>query len=131
MTRIQFFNLGQDSLPKFILQKLQKHLHSRKRATIHCKDLSIEQKLAPYFADLPLNYIVEGETPAHGDYELLINLCPTAPRQFGQFEEIWEIIGTDVDSGREKYQLYKARGYTLTVANFNHEHSKQSASHSE
>lgn len=54
------------------------------------------------------------ELPHH---QILINLSAGAPANFACFERMFEIISSDDDdrlAGRERYRLYKERGYPLT-----------------
>ena len=54
------------------------------------------------------------ELPHH---EVLINLCNHQPAHFARFERMFEIISADPadkTAGRERYRLYKERGYALS-----------------
>lgn len=54
--------------------------------------------------------------------DVLINLNPTQPLFFSQFERLAEIIDADEDikqQGRIRYQFYKDRGYHLDTHHIN------------
>jgi DNA polymerase-3 subunit chi len=50
-------------------------------------------------------------------HQLLVNLAPEAPAQFASFERLIEVVGASPEArnaGRERYRLYRERGYPLT-----------------
>ncbi|MFO7604201.1 MAG: DNA polymerase III subunit chi [Gammaproteobacteria bacterium] len=56
--------------------------------------------------------------PPHVDKEVLINLAPTVPLFFSQFERVVEMINEDETQkqhGRERYRFYRDRGYELNT----------------
>ncbi|MGO4330866.1 DNA polymerase III subunit chi [Cupriavidus sp. 2TAF22] len=49
-------------------------------------------------------------------HQLLINLDTQPPAQFASFERMIEVVGSeaaDRDAGRERFRLYRERGYPL------------------
>ncbi len=51
-------------------------------------------------------------------HHTLINIGQQVPPGFSRFEEVWEWVGDDIESGRERYRYYRDRGYPLQ-----HDHS--------
>jgi DNA polymerase-3 subunit chi len=50
-------------------------------------------------------------------HQILINLSSRTPAHFARFERLFEIVSSDEAdrlAGRERYRLYKERGYPLT-----------------
>ena len=58
--------------------------------------------------------LIHDNPDPHGDRQLLINLSPSIPPWFAQFERVIELV-TDENrtQAREHYSFYKERGYPL------------------
>jgi DNA polymerase-3 subunit chi len=70
-------------------------------------------------ADTPIivDHVAEHEGPAGG----LINLTTSPPSFFARFERLLEIVTRDdaqLAAARERYRLYRERGYELHTHNF-------------
>ena len=82
-----------------------------------------EQDFLPHvFADDPLAaqtpvILTDNEALPLPHHQILINLSGATPEHFARFERMFEIISTDdadKAAGRDRYRLYKERGYPLS-----------------
>jgi DNA polymerase-3 subunit chi len=74
----------------------------------HCP---VEDPLAP---ETPILVGRTDELPP--SCTLLLNLSAECPPHFASFERLFEVVGpeeADKDAGRERYKLYRARGYAI------------------
>ncbi|MES9882468.1 MAG: DNA polymerase III subunit chi [Sedimenticola sp.] len=71
--------------------------------------------------DQSLNLIVIGNGATPGDeHDVLINLANEVPDFFSRFERVAELIDRDPgvrSAGRDRFRLYRDRGYTLNTHN--------------
>ena len=54
------------------------------------------------------------------DSDVLINLAPEVPLFFSRFQRVAELVGSDEQAkvlGRQNYQFYRDRGYSLNTHN--------------
>lgn len=61
--------------------------------------------------------LCDSDTTDLPHHQILINLSSRTPAHFARFERMFEIISSDEADrleGRERYRLYKERGYPLT-----------------
>ena len=61
--------------------------------------------------------LCDSDTTDLPHHQILINLSSRTPAHFARFERMFEIISSDKAdrlAGRERYRLYKERGYPLT-----------------
>jgi DNA polymerase-3 subunit chi len=61
--------------------------------------------------------LCDSDTADLPHHQILINLSSRTPAHFARFERMFEIISSDEadrTEGRERYRLYKERGYPLT-----------------
>ena len=58
--------------------------------------------------------LIHNQPDPQGERQLLINLSPTIPAYFAQFERVIELVTEDnKQTAREHYSFYKERGYPL------------------
>lgn len=65
----------------------------------------------------PVLLTVGDEDVPHSHYGLMINLGATVPERFSRYERLIELVASDEASvlkGRERYKLYKQRGYPMS-----------------
>ncbi len=65
----------------------------------------------------PVLLTVGAEDVPHSHYGLMINLGTTVPERFSRYERLIELVASDQASvlkGRERYKLYKQRGYPMS-----------------
>jgi DNA polymerase-3 subunit chi len=139
MTRIDFYQLNpqQHNQDRVVCQLCQKAYDSNHKSllltqnpeqTAHL-DLQLwifdDDSFIPH--DAHLDGDVNGESGSflspilihdqpnpQGERQLLINLSPTIPSYFAQFERVIELVTEDnKQSAREHYSFYKERGYPL------------------
>lgn len=61
--------------------------------------------------------LTDDDAMALPHHDILVNLSGKVPKQFAQFERVFEIVAqdeTDTKSGRDRYAYYRQRGYPLT-----------------
>jgi DNA polymerase III subunit chi len=71
----------------------------------------------PLAAKTPVLLTTGGEDLPHSHYGLMVNLGSTVPEHFARFERLIELVASDeasVLSGRERFKLYKQRGYPMS-----------------
>jgi len=71
---------------------------------------------APLAAQTPV-ILTDSEAVALPHHHVLINLSGNTPEHFARFERMFEIISSDEAdkaAGRDRYRLYKERGYPLS-----------------
>jgi DNA polymerase-3 subunit chi len=70
----------------------------------------------PLAAQTPV-ILTDSDNVALPHHHILINLSGKTPEHFARFERMFEIISSDdadKAAGRERYRLYKERGYPLS-----------------
>jgi DNA polymerase-3 subunit chi len=138
MTRIDFYQLNQQhNQDRVVCQLCQKAYDSNQKTLLLTQSpqqtAHLDQQLWIFNGDsfIPHDiYIasdVDGEPNSllspilihdqpdpQGERKLLINLSPTIPAYFAQFERVIELVTEDnKQSAREHYSFYKERGYPL------------------
>ncbi len=69
----------------------------------------------PLAADTPV--LITAEAPQPGPAEVLLNLGADCPPLFERFERLLEIVSCDDEersAGRNRYRVYKGRGYPIS-----------------
>lgn len=69
----------------------------------------------PLAADTPV--LITAEAPQPEPAEVLLNLGSDCPPQFERFERLLEIVSRDGEersAGRDRYRLYRGRGYPIS-----------------
>lgn len=73
--------------------------------------------------DSEMTPVIIGHTENPGDeHDTLINLATTLPDFFSRFERVAELIDNDPhikQTGRERFRIYRDRGYTLNTHTIN------------
>jgi len=135
MTRIDFYILPDEDLRARLvtacrltetawLQGLRVHIHADSPALAEQIDNLLwtfrDGTFVPHAiepsdtANFPVTIGHDWEPPF--DCAVLVNLATEAPRFFGRFERVTEIVNQEPavrDAGRERYRFYRDRGYEL------------------
>jgi len=77
--------------------------------------VSTDSSNAHYEKSVLINHLSEIQIPST-HHDVLINLNHEIPSFFSQFDRVAEIITSDISSkekGRDRYQFYRDRGYSL------------------
>ena len=80
-------------------------------ATGFVPHVAADDRLAP---DTPVLISRADDTPAQCPF--LVNLSAQCPPHFASFDRLFEIVGLEDDAkqaGRERYKLYRSRGYAI------------------
>lgn len=134
MTRVLFYVLDSESPDfryRFICRLVQKVLGRGHRIHVHTGDPQTTRLLDEWlwtFDDqsfLPHSTDTEDcsvritlhdfRLPSHHD-EVLINVSPSVPKEFGRFEQVADVVGGDTISrsaARERFRFFRERGYPL------------------
>jgi DNA polymerase-3 subunit chi len=142
MTRIEFYTGV--SNPVTAAHKLALKVHAAKRRLrIATPDEATTQQLDrllwehPEEAFVPhvrLDSSLRDDTPIvidhalshEGEADVLITLCETPPLYFARFKRLIEIVGSAPEiaqSGRSRWQFYKARGYEMSHTDLSRQRS--------
>jgi DNA polymerase-3 subunit chi len=135
MTRIDFYQLNpqQHNQDRVVCQLCQKAYDSNQKTLLLTQNpqqtAHLDQQLWIFNDDsfIPHDIHVDAEPniflspilihdqpDPQGERQLLINLSPTIPAYFAQFERVIELVTEDnKQSAREHYSFYKERGYPL------------------
>lgn len=136
MTQIDFYIINEGythSLDSMVCSLCMKALESKNRVYIQTEDEAHREQLAKLLYSLIQNSFLPHEmveaSPAPetpillgwgelktNESDILINLQPTVPPMFSQFSRVIEIIPTEEKMkimGRERFRLYKSRGYSI------------------
>ena len=132
MTRVDFYQLNpqQHNQDRVVCQLCQKAYDSNQKTllltqspeqTVHLdRQLWIfnDDSFVPHDLEesdgLLSPILIHNQPDPQGERQLLINLSPTIPTYFAQFERVIELVTEDnKQSAREHYSFYKERGYPL------------------
>ena len=132
MTRVDFYQLHpqQHNQDRVVCQLCQKAYDSNQKTllltqspeqTVHLdRQLWIfnDDSFVPHDLEesdgLLSPILIHNQPDPQGERQLLINLSPTIPTYFAQFERVIELVTEDnKQSAREHYSFYKERGYPL------------------
>ena len=132
MTTIDFYFNAPDRL-QIACRLAAKAMADGKRMLIYAPDPEVSAKLDklmwtwpatgfvphvpaddPLAAETPVLISRADETPVA--CPLLVNLSAQCPPHFASFDRLFEIVGledADKHAGRQRYKLYKSRGYAI------------------
>ena len=136
MTRIDFYQLNpqRHRYDQVVCQLCQKAYDSKQFTLLLTQNRQqsqhLDQKLWTYSddsflphdgeesEDLVTPILIHDNPDPKGNRQLLINLSPSVPIYFAQFERVIELVTEDNKSqAREHYSYYKERGYPLNHLN--------------
>ncbi len=131
MTRIDFHSNVPDKLA-YVCRLVRKAYGAGQKMVVHGEAAQLAELDARLWSFSPLDFLPHcgvqspnaavtpivlaealDEVPHHS---LLINLRRQTPPQFASFERMIEVVGADPDdraAGRERYKMYRDRGYPL------------------
>jgi DNA polymerase-3 subunit chi len=131
MTRIDFHSNVPDKLA-YVCRLVRKAYAAGQKMVVHGEAAQLAELDARLWSFSPLDFLPHcgvgsphaavtpivlaeslDEVPHHA---LLINLRRHTPPQFASFERMIEVVGADPDdraAGRERYKMYRERGYPL------------------
>jgi DNA polymerase-3 subunit chi len=131
MTRIDFHSNVPDKLA-YVCRLVRKAYGAGQKMVVHGEAAQLAELDARLWTFSPLDFLPHcgvgspnaavtpivlaealDEVPHHA---LLINLRRQTPPQFASFERMIEVVGSDPDdraAGRERYKMYRERGYPL------------------